>query len=146
MSKLEKAYAEAKAKFEASGSAEDELAMLRLEVQLKAETKSANNNSVDTAKAIAEAVANAVKQNNNPRMREVKQQLDKLIACDEVIVERSEKDSRDIRIIETIREGVKVPEDVIRTYNLSMFNQTRAKVLLPVKNRKEYMNQMGTKN
>jgi hypothetical protein len=79
-------------------------------------------------------------------MREVKQQLDKLIACDEVIVERSEKDSRDIRIVETIREGVKVTEDVIRTYNLSLFNQTRAKVLLPVKNRKEYMSQIGTKN
>lgn len=152
-SKLEKSVAEARAKFEASGLAGDELALLRLEKQLADEKLEAAKTVVpvdyeaDKAKAIAEAVAkavgNAVKQNNMPKQRETKKFLDRIVVCDEVIVERSENNNNELTLVETLRQGVTVTEAELNIFNQSILGQSRAKVLVPQKDKKAFLSRMG---
>ena len=65
--------------------------------------------------------------------------MDKIILCDEVILERSEKDASRLTLVETIREGVSMSINRIAVYNRAILSQTRAKVLIPQKDKDKFI-------
>lgn len=133
---------EAKLKFEETGLPEDELAYLRLVAEEKPEPKEAKK---DDTLVLADAIIKAVNKSNSAPLRQTKQHLHKLIMCDEVILERSEKDSSRLTLVETIREGVPVYEKNLPIYNRSILGQPRAKVLIPQKDKDKFIKSLSGK-
>ena len=127
---------EAESKFKETGSPDDELVYLRLlaaqpaKVEVKAEEKTMD---------LAQAIIHAVNKSQQAPMRETKQHMDKIILCDEVILERSEKDQSKLTLVETIREGISMNVNRIATYNRAILSQTRAKVLIPQKDKDKFI-------
>lgn len=132
---------EAKSKFEESGLPEDELVYLRL----LAEDKPAPKEVKEDTLSLADAIIKAVNKSNSAPLRPTKQHLNKLVICDEVILERSEKDSSKLTLVETIREGVPVNEKNIPIYNKSILIQPRAKVLIPQKDKDKFIKSLSGK-
>lgn len=136
MSKKLTPLQEAENKFKETGSPDDELVYLRLlaaqpaKVEVKAEEK-----TID----LAQAIIHAVNKSQQSPMRETKQHMDKIILCDEVILERSEKDASRLTLVETIREGVSMSINRIAVYNRAILSQTRAKVLIPQKDKDKFI-------
>lgn len=133
---------EAKAKFEETGLPEDELVYLRLLAEEKPEPKESKK---DDTLGLADAIIKAVNKSNSAPLRQTKQHLHKLIMCDEVILERSEKDSSKLTLVETIREGVPVQEKNLPIYNRSILGQPRAKVLIPQKDKDKFIKGLSGK-
>lgn len=127
---------EAKKQFEETGLPEDELVYLRLMASEKEEAEPKPNNET---LGLADAIIKAVSKSSKPLSRPTKQHLDKLIKCDEVILERSEKDQSKLTLVETIREGVPMSEKNLIKYNQSILTQTRAKVLIPQENKEKFI-------
>ena len=127
---------EAKLKFDETGLPEDELVYLRLLAEEKAEAAPQVKNET---LGLADAIIKAVNKHSKPLSRPTKQYLDKLIKCDEVILERSEKDPSKLTLVETIREGVPMSEKNLIKYNQSILTQTRAKVLIPQENKEKFI-------
>lgn len=136
MSKKLTPLQEAENKFKETGSPDDELVYLRLlaaqpaKVEVKAEEKTMD---------LAQAIIHAVNKSQQSPMRETKQHMDKIILCDEVILERSEKDASRLTLVETIREGVSMSINRIAVYNRAILSQTRAKVLIPQKDKDKFI-------
>lgn len=136
MSKKLTPLQEAENKFKETGSSDDELVYLRLlaaqpaKVEVKAEEKTMD---------LAQAIIHAVNKSQQSPMRETKQHMDKIILCDEVILERSEKDASRLTLVETIREGVSMSINRIAVYNRAILSQTRAKVLIPQKDKDKFI-------
>lgn len=136
MSKKLTPLQEAESKFKETGSPDDELVYLRLlaaqpaKVEVKAEEKTMD---------LAQAIIHAVNKSQQSPMRETKQHMDKIILCDEVILERSEKDASRLTLVETIREGVSMSINRIAIYNRAILSQTRAKVLIPQKDKDKFI-------
>ena len=136
MSKKLTPLQEAENKFNETGLPEDELVYLRLlaaqpaKVEVKAEEKTLD---------LAQAIIHAVNKSQQSPMRETKQHMDKIILCDEVILERSEKDASRLTLVETIREGVSMSINRIAVYNRAILSQTRAKVLIPQKDKDKFI-------
>lgn len=136
MSKKLTPLQEAENKFKETGSPDDELVYLRLlsaqpaKVEVKAEEKTLD---------LAQAIIHAVNKSQQTPMRETKQHMDKIILCDEVILERSEKDASRLTLVETIREGVSMSISRIAVYNRAILSQTRAKVLIPQKDKDKFI-------
>lgn len=136
MSKKLTPLQEAENKFKETGLPEDELVYLRLlaaqpaKVEVKAEEKTLD---------LAQAIIHAVNKSQQSPMRETKQHMDKIILCDEVILERSEKDASRLTLVETIREGVSMSINRIAVYNRAILSQTRAKVLIPQKDKDKFI-------
>lgn len=136
MSKKLTPLQEAENKFKETGSPDDELVYLRLlaaqpaKVEVKAEEKTMD---------LAQAIIHAVNKSQQSPMRETKQHMDKIILCDEVILERSEKDASRLTLVETIREGVSMSINRIAIYNRAILSQTRAKVLIPQKDKDKFI-------
>ena len=136
MSKKLTPLQEAENKFKETGSQDDELVYLRLlaaqpaKVEVKAEEKTLD---------LAQAIIHAVNKSQQTPMRETKQHMDKIILCDEVILERSEKDASRLTMVETIREGVSMSISRIAVYNRAILSQTRAKVLIPQKDKDKFI-------
>ena len=136
MSKKLTPLQEAENKFKETGSPDDELVYLRLlaaqpaKVEVKAEEKTMD---------LAQAIIHAVNKSQQSPMRETKQHMDKIILCDEVILERSEKDASRLTLVETIREGVSMNVNRIAVYNRAILSQTRAKVLIPQKDKDKFI-------
>lgn len=136
MSKKLTPLQEAENKFKETGSPDDELVYLRLlaaqpaKVEVKAEEKTMD---------LAQAIIHAVNKSQQTPMRETKQHMDKIILCDEVILERSEKDASRLTLVETIREGVSMSINRIAVYNRAILSQTRAKVLIPQKDKDKFI-------
>ena len=136
MSKKLTPLQEAENKFKETGSPDDELVYLRLlaaqpaKVEVKAEEKTMD---------LAQAIIHAVNKSQQTPMRETKQHMDKIILCDEVILERSEKDASKLTLVETIREGVSMSISRIAVYNRAILSQTRAKVLIPQKDKDKFI-------
>lgn len=136
MSKKLTPLQEAESKFKETGSPDDELVYLRLlaaqpaKVEVKAEEKTMD---------LAQAIIHAVNKSQQSPMRETKQHMDKIILCDEVILERSEKDASRLTLVETIREGVSMSINRIAVYNRAILSQTRAKVLIPQKDKDKFI-------
>ena len=132
---------EAKVKFEESGLPEDELVYLRL----LAEDKPAPKEKSEDIMSLADAIIKATNKSNSAPLRPTKQHLNKLVMCDEVILERSEKDSSKLTLVETIREGVPVYEKNLPIYNRSILGQPRAKVLIPQKDKDKFIKSLSGK-
>ena len=136
MSKKLTPLQEAESKFKETGSPDDELVYLRLlaaqpaKVEVKAEEKTMD---------LAQAIIHAVNKSQQSPMRETKQNMDKIILCDEVILERSEKDASRLTLVETIRQGVSMSINRIAVYNRAILSQTRAKVLIPQKDKDKFI-------
>ena len=136
MSKKLTPLQEAENKFKETGSPDDELVYLRLlaaqpaKIEVKAEEKTMD---------LAQAIIHAVNKSQQSPMRETKQHMDKIILCDEVILERSEKDASRLTLVETIREGVSMNVNRIAVYNRAILSQTRAKVLIPQKDKDKFI-------
>ena len=136
MSKKLTPLQEAENKFKETGSPDDELVYLRLlaaqpaKIEVKTEEKTMD---------LAQAIIHAVNKSQQSPMRETKQHMDKIILCDEVILERSEKDASRLTLVETIREGVSMSINRIAVYNRAILSQTRAKVLIPQKDKDKFI-------
>jgi len=138
MAKKLTALQEAEKKFKETGLPEDELVYLRLLAQEKpvmAELKETKSETMD----LANAIIHAVNKSQSIPLRPTKKFLDQIIICDEVILERSEKDISKLTVVETIREGIAMNVKRIATYNNSILHQTRAKVLIPQKDKEKFI-------
>lgn len=124
-------------KFQESQDPADEIAYLKAKIELS-ENSDVKNDTVD----IATAIANAIEKKNLPVMRKTKQYVNDLIICDEVILERSETGKGDFRIVETLREGIKITKKHMEVFNQSILKQNRCKALMPQKNKENFIKQL----
>ena len=136
MSKKLTPLQEAENKFKETGSPDDELVYLRL---LAAQPAKVEVETEEKTMDLAQAIIHAVNKSQQSPMRETKQHMDNIILCDEVILERSEKDASRLTLVETIREGVSMSINRIAVYNRAILSQTRAKVLIPQKDKDKFI-------
>ena len=103
------------------------------ELDALAEVKgaAAPTDTVALAEVMAESTAKAIKKAGAPKLRPTKQFLDKLIKCDEVVMEKSEADPGTYVIGEKLRRGVAVTAEQLARVNSPILKSARAKLLIP---------------
>lgn len=141
-SDLEKAMKD----FKTDPSPENELKIDAIVSEIAAnalEVKKAKE-AADTSN-IVKAVVAATKMANRPKHRPTKTQVDKLITCDEFVVQESEGSPGTITVVEPLRTGVKITKEAMARVNAPAMTQSRAKVLVPTGKIKTYLQELSEK-
>lgn len=121
LTKAQEAYSKSK-------SSEDKIAVLEAENELL-KLQKAPSESPNVGSEIGEAIKSALKSKDLPPMRPVKALMGNIITCDEVIVERSEKD-KSLVVVEVLRKNVKISKRTFDIMNKSVLTQSRCKAYI----------------
>ena len=146
---------EAQAAFDLDNTPENELALEKAKREEADKALAAKDKEIETIKKatvtgagpgvsdIVAATVKAIKVANKPKHRPTKTQVNKLIKCDEFVVQESEGRPGDMTVVETLRKGIQLTAEQMNRVNAPALKQSRAKIYAPAGAITTYLDKLG---